>query len=67
LLKWRQVDFVNEAVVVGKSKTQHGAGRVVPLNHRARSALREWAQQFPKRKQDHYVFPSERVGFSSND
>jgi len=67
LLKWRQMDFVNDAVVVGKSKTQHGAGRVVPLNQRALSTLREWAQQFPKRKQDHYVFPSERVGFSSND
>jgi hypothetical protein len=29
LLRWRQVDFVNEAVKVGKSKTDHGAGRSV--------------------------------------
>ena len=27
LLKWRQVDLVNNAIIVGKSKTQHGAGR----------------------------------------
>src|SRR5262245_48116983 len=29
--------------------------------------MREWAQQFPKRIREHFVFPSERVGFSGND
>jgi len=67
LLRWRQIDFVNEAVKVGRSKTEHGAGRAVPLNQRALSALRQWGQQFPERKPAHFVFPSEKVGFSGND
>jgi integrase len=43
LLTWRQVDFANEAIKVGKSKTVHGAGRAVPLNRRALETLNSWA------------------------
>lgn len=67
LLTWRQVDLVNEAVTVGKSKTEHGAGRSVPLNARGLKALAAWAQEFPDRKPQHYVFPSEKVGVAGND
>jgi integrase len=67
LLRWNQIDFTNEAVRVGKSKTAHGAGRAVPLNQSALGALREWAKQFPTRKPAHYLFPAERVGFSGHD
>jgi integrase len=67
LLRWRQVDFANEAIKVGKSKTEHGAGRSVPLNARALKTLQEWSAQFPDRKPAHYIFPSEKVGFSGND
>lgn len=67
LLRWRQVDLLNRAVRVGKSKTEHGEGRTVPLNKAATAALTEWAKQFPDRKPDHFIFPSERVGFSGND
>lgn len=67
LLTWRKVDLVNEAVTVGKSKTEHGAGRSVPLNARALKALTAWAQEFPDRKPHHYVFPSEKVGIAGND
>ena len=35
LLRWRQIDFANEALTVGRSKTAHGTGRPVPLNERA--------------------------------
>ena len=65
-LRWRQVDLLAKAVTVGKSKTPSGDGRVVPLNRTAAKALSTWAQQFPARKPEHYVFPSERVGFSGN-
>ena len=41
------MDFANEAIKVGHSKTDHGAGRAVPLNQRAIDALTEWAKQFP--------------------
>jgi integrase len=66
LLRWRQVDLVNEAVKVGRSKTVHGAGRAVPLNQAALKTFTEWATQFAERKPDHFVFPSERVGFSGD-
>lgn len=67
LLKWKQIDLLARTVTVGKSKTEHGTGRVVPLNKTVMPALTAWAQQFPDRKPVHYVFPSERVGFSGND
>jgi integrase len=64
LLRWRQVDLTNNAITVGKSKTEHGAGRPVPLNQRALKALEDWARQFPDLKPQHFVFPSEKVGHS---
>lgn len=67
LLRWRQVDFVNAAIKVGRSKTQHGEGRAVPMNKRALETLKAWAKEFPNRKSAHYVFPSEKVGISGND
>ena len=67
LLTWRQIDLVNEAVTVGKSKTEHGAGRSVPLNARGLKAMIDWSQDFPDRKPNHYVFPSEKVGVAGND
>ena len=67
LLTWRRVDFVNDAITVGKSKTGHGAGRAVPLNARALKALTAWAQEFPDRKPSHYVFPSEKVGVGGDN
>jgi integrase len=62
LLRWTQVDLKKKTVRVGKSKTQSGANRTIPLNQRAAVVLQFWAEQFPKRKQEHYVFPSERYG-----
>jgi hypothetical protein len=67
LLRWKQMDFANEAIKVGRSKTEHGAGRAVPLTKRAIDTLTEWAKQFPDRKPNHFVFPTEKVGVSGND
>ena len=65
-LRWRQVDLLTRVVTVGKSKTPSGDGRSVPLNKTAARVLSTWAQQFPDRRPEHYVFPTERVGFSGN-
>ena len=54
-------------MTVGKSKTEHGTGRVRAAQQDRHGALTAWAQHFPDRKPVHYVFPSERVGFSGND
>lgn len=62
LLQWRQIDFLREEVMVGKSKTRGGEGRVVPLSDTALAGLKEWRSQFPNVLPDHYVFPSERYG-----
>jgi len=62
LLQWVQVDFVNRTLTVGKSKTDAGTGRVLPLNDRAFAIVSYWAGLFPERQPQHYVFPSERYG-----
>lgn len=62
LLRWNQVDLKRRTVRVGKSKTQAGTGRTIPLNAKAAEVLKFWADQFPKRKPEHFVFPSERYG-----
>jgi integrase len=66
-LTWGQVDFLSERLTVGKSKTEAGRGRTVPLNATALTALQGWATKFPDRKPDHFVFPAERYGVSGND
>ena len=62
LLRWNQIDFINCVVTVGKSKTDSGTGRAIPLNVRARTVLEFWAGSFPNRTPGDYVFPSERYG-----
>ena len=48
-LTWTQVDFLGSALTVGKSKTQAGTGRVIPLNSRAISILKHWRGLFRRR------------------
>ena len=67
LMHWEQVDFERRTVRVGKSKTEVGTGRVIPLNDKATKVLKFWADQFPDRKPAHFVFPSERYGAGGDD
>lgn len=62
LLKWMQIDLVGATATVGESKTPASTGRVIPLNSRILSVVREWASLFPSRQPEHYVFPCERYG-----
>jgi integrase len=66
-LTWGQIDFLDERLIVGKSKTEAGHGRTVPLNATALAALKSWATKFPDRKPNHFVFPAERYGVAGND
>jgi integrase len=61
-LQWRNIDLVNRCLKFGKDKTQAGTGRTVPLNRRAVETLKSWAQQFPNRLPEHFVFAAEKVG-----
>lgn len=60
LLQWHHLDFVTGFLTVGKSKTQAGTGRAIPLNARILSVLEMWAANFQDRRLNHYVFPFER-------
>jgi integrase len=61
-LRWRQIDLIEAQLTVGKSKTEGGEGRVIPLSETALACLKEWRSQFPDAHPGHYVFPSERYG-----
>jgi integrase len=65
-LRWMQVDLAAKLVRVGRSKTHAGTGRMIPLNGRAMFILRDWAENFPARTPQDYVFPSERYGQSGS-
>ncbi len=64
LLRWRQVDMLERSITVGRSKTQGGSGRVVPLSDTAWRCIQGWRGQFSEAKPEHYVFPSEKYGFA---
>jgi integrase len=66
-LKWAQVDFLANSLIVGKSKTMAGTGRVIPLNARAVAVLSHWRGLFPGAEPEHYVFPHEKYGLAGND
>ena len=57
LLRWAQVDFEKRTVIVGRSKTEAGTGRLITLNQPAFEALVHWASRFPNARAEQYVFP----------
>jgi integrase len=66
-LQWSNVDFAARSLTFGKDKTTAGSHRSIPLTPRALETLAFWAQSFPARQPDHYVFPHERYGASGTD
>jgi integrase len=59
-LQWSNIDPANRCLKFGKDKTPSGTGRTVPLNQRALEMLKFWAQRYPNRQPEHYVFPREK-------
>jgi integrase len=57
-LRWSQIDLFDRTLTVGRTKTEGGSGRVVPLNSVAYAALVRWASRFPNAQPGHYVFPA---------
>ena len=66
-LTWAQINFLANALTVGKSKTLAGTGRMIPLNPRAVAVLTHWRGLFFCPQPDHYVFPHEKYGLAGND
>jgi integrase len=67
LLRWNQIDFDRNELRVGRSKTEHGEGRVIPLSQRVGTVLEFWAERFPHRKPNECLFPFERYGGKGKD
>ena len=57
-LRWSQIDFEKRALIVGRSKTEGGSGRVIPLNQPAFDALTTWAGRLVESGSEDYVFPA---------
>ena len=62
-LRWRQVDILHKKqLTVGKSKTDAGTGRVIPLNETVLIALQAhtawYIRRFKECKPEWYVFPA---------
>jgi integrase len=66
LLRWDQIDLVARRITVGRSKTESGTGRSIPLNDRATETMKFWAANFPDRHATHFVFPAERYGVAGH-
>lgn len=60
-LTWRQIDFGEGVVTVGKAKTAAGTGRQIPMNDDLLQALGEhkyWFQrEFGETKPEYFLFP----------
>jgi integrase len=60
-LTWAQIDFTKSYLTVGRSKTEAGEGRTIPLNSALYPILREYAvwyrEKFGETKPEWYVFP----------
>jgi len=56
-LRWSQIDLFKRMLMVGKTKTEGGSGRLIPLNAPAYAALVKWASRFPETQPAQYVFP----------
>ena len=57
-LGWWQLDLIARTLTVGRTKTEGGSGRVIPLNSVAYAAVVCWASRFPQAKPEDYVFPA---------
>ena len=60
-LTWSQIDLEKRYLIVGRSKTEAGEGRTIPLNSTLHQALvehSEWyAERFGEIRPEWYIFP----------
>jgi hypothetical protein len=64
-LRWRQIDFEKRFLTVGRSKTEAGEGRTIPLNAALLEALQQHSQwykgRFGRIDPEWYAFPFGRA------
>ena len=66
ILKIENESVVSGKLIVPRSKTPAGAGRVVPLSRRVCAVLTLWLARFTNARPDSYVFPFHRIGIGGD-
>jgi integrase len=66
-LTWRDGVISQGEIIVGRSKTEAGVGRVVPLTRKACAGLTLWLARFPDASPETFVFPFHRVAVAGNE
>ncbi len=66
-LEWKNGVITEGQLVVPKSKTEAGKGRVVPFTKRVCDVLTIWLARFDDKVQNPYVFPKHKVGNPKDD
>ncbi len=65
-LEWQDGNIAHGEVIVPKSKTEGGKGRLVPLTQRVCATLSLWLPRFPQAGLDSYAFPRHKVGIAGD-
>jgi integrase len=65
-IEWSKGTITQGEIVVGRSKTDAGSGRVVPVTKRACAALTIWLSRFPDSAPEDYLFRFHRIVLSGN-
>jgi integrase len=65
-LTWDKEQITSGEVIVRKSKTEAGTGRLIPLSKRVCACLSFWMGYFPNATSDSYLFPFYQVGISGD-
>ncbi len=65
-ITWVSGNIASGEVVVPKSKTAAGTGRLIPFTRRVCACLSLWLSRFPDARPSSFVFPFHQVGISGN-
>jgi integrase len=65
-LSWNDGVIERGELVVPKSKTEGGTGRIVPLTRRVCAVLSLWLSRLPE-DDEVYIFPRHKIGLGGND
>jgi integrase len=66
-LEWEKEAIASGEIIVSKSKTAAGTGRLIPLSRRACACLTVWLSRFQQADAESYVFPFHKMGMAGNE
>lgn len=66
-LEWANGTITDGELIVSKSKTEAGRGRIVPLTSRSRAVMTLWLSRYTNAMPNDYLFPKHLVGVNGNE